>query len=346
MLKVALIGIGEQGWDNILPSLAQIPSISTVATCDIDKQKSDLAARKYGAKSYYDYNTLFEKEKLDAVIVASFPEVHYEVAKISISKGISVFVEKPPTYTTHELEELIELASKQERLVTGVGLNFNYAEALNIVDEFCRKEDFGKIKYISVSHYGNKPKSPIWNLDSVVKSFLLAQAIHPIGLLTKYGKLVKSSDIKTFKNGSDLFVSGNFLLENEKGEQVIGSLTTGNMSPHFMWRIELITDKSMVVRINSLWELEVYDGNKTTKIIDSPKRWKDVYTPSPLSNGYARTGYYHQFNEFFNCIESGRCFSSSFKDLLPVYQILDTLELELTNQDENIREQIYQYNQG
>ncbi len=29
MLKVAVIGIGEQGWDNILPSLAQIPFIST-----------------------------------------------------------------------------------------------------------------------------------------------------------------------------------------------------------------------------------------------------------------------------------------------------------------------------
>jgi predicted dehydrogenase len=54
MLKVAVIGIGEQGWDNILPSLAQIKTISTVATCDIDKNKADLAARNYGAKSYCD----------------------------------------------------------------------------------------------------------------------------------------------------------------------------------------------------------------------------------------------------------------------------------------------------
>jgi predicted dehydrogenase len=341
MLKVAVIGIGEQSWDNILPSLAQIPTITTVATCDIDKNKADLAAMKYGAKSYCDYKLMFDNEELDAIIVASYPDVHYEVAKLALAKGIAIFIEKPPTFTLKELEHLISI--NRYNVTTGVGLNFNYAEAVNIVDELSRKSDFGKIKYLSISHYGNKPKEPLWGLKSTVRSFLLAQAIHPIGFMTKYGETIKTYDIKTINHGGDLFVSGNFLLENSKGDQIIANLTTGNMSPHFMWRVELITDRSIVVRINSLWELEIFDSHKTTNIIDQPKRWKDVWNPSPLSNGYSRTGYLHQFTEFFNCIKSKKKFASSLENLIPVYQILNVLEKELIIEHENIREQIRQY---
>ncbi|MFA5306454.1 MAG: Gfo/Idh/MocA family oxidoreductase [Candidatus Babeliales bacterium] len=106
MLKVAIIGIGKQGWDNILPSLAQIKTISTVATCDIDKNKADLAARNYGAKSYCDYKKMIENEELDAIIVASYPNVHYNVTKLALEKGIAIFIEKPPTFTLEELETL------------------------------------------------------------------------------------------------------------------------------------------------------------------------------------------------------------------------------------------------
>lgn len=337
MLKVAVIGIGEQSWDNILPSLAQIPTVSTVAVCDIEKNKADLAAKKYGAKAYYDYHAMIANEKLDAIIVASYPDVHYKVAKLALNEGIALFVEKPPTFTLEELEEIISL--NKFNVTTGVGLNFNYAEAVNIVDKLSEKKDFGKIKYISISHYGNKPRAPLWGLTSTVKSFLLAQAIHPIGFLTKYGENLLSCDIKTLNVEGNLFVNGSFVLQNSEKEQMIANLTTGNMSPYFMWRIEIITDKSIVVRINSLWELEIYDNSKSTNMIEDRKRWKDVWTPSPLCNGYSRTGYYHQFSQFFECVKHKIPFTSSLENLLPVYRILNILENRLDAHDEIIREQ-------
>jgi len=341
MLKVAVVGIGEQSWDNILPSLAQIHFVLTVAMCDIDKKKADLAAVKYGAKSYADFSEMIENEELDAIIVASYPDVHYKVAQLALKKGIAVFIEKPPTFTLKELKHLISI--NKHNVTTGVGLNFNYAEAVNIFDELLKKEAFGKVKYLSISHYGNKPKKPIWGLKSTVQSFLLAQAIHPVGFITKYGEKIKTYDIKTINKEGDLFVSGNFLLEDAKGDRVIANLTTGNMSPYFMWRAELITDKSIIIRINSLWDFEIFDNNKTTNLIDKTKRWKDVWNPSPLSNGYSRTGYLHQFSEFFTCVKKKRQFASSLESLLPVYHILNILEKELKIEHEDIREQICQY---
>ncbi len=335
MLRVAVIGVGEHGWDNILPSLAQIPSILTVAICDIDKNRADLAAVKYGAKSYYDYNAMIEQEKLDAIIVASYPDIHYKVAKLALEKGIAVFVEKPPTFTLEELENLIR--TNKQHVTTGVGLNFNYAEAVNIVDELSKSRDFGKIKYLSISHYGNKPKEPLWGLESTVKSFLLAQVIHPIGFMVKYGEHVKTCDMNTIHEGGNLLISANFLLENLSGEQVIAHLTTGNMCPYFMWRIEFVTDRAIVIRINSLWEIEIFDKNKVTNLINKTKRWRDVWSPSPLSNGYSRTGYFNQLSEFFSCVRSKKQFASNLERLISVYQILDIVEKNLAKKESVIK---------
>jgi phthalate 4,5-cis-dihydrodiol dehydrogenase len=327
MLRVAVIGVGEHGWDNILPSVAQIQSVLTVSICDIDKDRADLAAAKYGAKSYYDYNVMIEQEKLDAIIVASYPDVHYKVARLALEKGIAVFVEKPPTVT---LEELVKLVSiNKQRVTTGVGLNFNYAEAVNIVDELSQSRDFGKIKYLSISHYGNKPKEPLWGLKSTVKSFLLAQVIHPIGFMVKYGDYVDTCDMNAIHEEGNLLISANFILKNSSGDQVIAHLTSGNMCPYFMWRIEFITDRAIVIRINSLWEIEIFDKNKVTNLIDNPKRWRDVWNPSPLSNGYSRTGYFNQLSEFFSCVRSKKQFASNLESLISVYQILDIVEKKL-----------------
>ena len=327
VLKVAVIGIGEQCWDNILPSLAQIPTISLIATCDIDKNKADLAAMKYGAKAYYNYKSMIEHEELDAIIVACDPYVHYDVAKLALEKDIAIFVEKPPTITRKELETLI--AINKNKVITGVGLNFNYAEAVRMVDRLAKEKDIGRIKHISVSHYGVKPKKPLWGHKSLVKSFLLSQTMHAAGFITKYGAIIKSHDVKASNKNGKIFASGLFHLQNASGDQIIANITTGNLCPHFMWRAELITDKSIVIRINSLWELEIFDSNKTTNLIDTTKRWKDVWNPSPLSTGYSRTGYFTQFDEFFNCVINKKQFSSSFEKLVPAYKVLDILEEEL-----------------
>ena len=170
MLKVAVIGVGEHGWDNILPSLAQIPNVITTAVCDINSNRANLAATKYGAKAYYDYQEMINNELLDSIIVASYPDVHYRVAKLSLKKGIPIFIEKPPTFTMEELQELVSINTEQ--VTTGVGLNFNYAEAVSMVDKLSQEKDFGKIKYLSISHYSNKPQKPFWNLDSI-QQFLL-----------------------------------------------------------------------------------------------------------------------------------------------------------------------------
>jgi hypothetical protein len=89
--------------------------------------------------------------------------------------------------------------------------------------------------------------------------------------------------------------------------------------------MELITDRSKIIRINSLWELELLDSDKKTGLIDDTKRWKDVWHPSPIGNGHKRTGYFHELNYFFECVKINKAFHPNLIDMLSVYQLLDQI---------------------
>ena len=47
--NVAVIGVGEQSWNNLLPSLSVMKHVNLKAVCDIDRGAADTAARNYGA---------------------------------------------------------------------------------------------------------------------------------------------------------------------------------------------------------------------------------------------------------------------------------------------------------
>ena len=52
ILKVGLIGLGEQSWDNLLPSLVLNQGVVIDSVCDIDTQKLNLTKSKYKVKTY------------------------------------------------------------------------------------------------------------------------------------------------------------------------------------------------------------------------------------------------------------------------------------------------------
>src|SRR5215813_13710035 len=76
-LAVAMIGVGSQGYENLMNCSLKIPGIRFVAVCDIWpfwQRRAVKMLEKYNQKvnGYTDYQDMLDKEKtLDAVIVAT-----------------------------------------------------------------------------------------------------------------------------------------------------------------------------------------------------------------------------------------------------------------------------------
>lgn len=64
------------------------------------------------------YNDILEDDKIELVIVNTPDEFHYQMVKEALLKGKHVVVEKPVTLNSKQAEDLVELASKKNLVLT------------------------------------------------------------------------------------------------------------------------------------------------------------------------------------------------------------------------------------
>ena len=114
-MKIAQIGAGVWGVNHVR-TLSEMGVLAAV--CDIDKNKAEELADKYGVKKYDSIDTLLDAEEFDGVVIATPTSTHVDIAKQLISAKKHVFVEKPLTYNSNDGEQLIEMAAKNKILLT------------------------------------------------------------------------------------------------------------------------------------------------------------------------------------------------------------------------------------
>lgn len=105
--------IGAGWWATFahIPAILKHPAAELVAVQCRGLDKAERVARDFGARhACVTVNELLAIEGLDAVIVSSTPNVHYEQAKAALLAGKHVLVEKPMTFTSAESRELTGLA--------------------------------------------------------------------------------------------------------------------------------------------------------------------------------------------------------------------------------------------
>lgn len=333
-LKIGIVGLGEQTIDNLFPSLYLSQLSKVVAICDIDESQLTLIGERTGIGSrYLDYKKMIDCEELDVVVVCSFPDIHYEVSKYAINKGINVFVEKPPTANGEQLIELIHLA-KFKTVKTGVGMNFSYTDSDKLIKEIIGDDEFGEISFISVEHISSKPTTPLWNLETIQESFLLAQLIHPLDYILSFGGVYKNIEVHCSKTYTPFFIQ--VMIEFENG--VIGCLKSGSFYPRFKHEVEIISKTGNTIKAKDLSIVELTKKDISTPFNIAPKNCSILYTPSPLKSGYSRAGYINEFDAFFKFILFNSPYSHSFFDMLPVY---NALELIMDTIDEKNNGQVF-----
>lgn len=127
MIKVGVIGLGEVAQQMHLPILSDLEDrFELVAVGDVSPSLVDFISKKYHVKGYLSAQELINDPNVEAVLVLSPDQHHGEYAKAAMRAGKSVFIEKPVTICTQELDELIEV-EKETNALAMVGYMRRYA---------------------------------------------------------------------------------------------------------------------------------------------------------------------------------------------------------------------------
>jgi len=149
-LKVGVIGAGWWATYAHIPAIKAHPRAELFAVQSRSQGKADKVARDFGAAhAVTDPVALLDLPGLDAVVIATTPNMHHVQAKAALERGKHVLLEKPMTFTAAEAKELCELAeAKGVQLL--ISCPWHFTPHGMEVREMIRRGDLGEIRMISI----------------------------------------------------------------------------------------------------------------------------------------------------------------------------------------------------
>lgn len=115
-LKIGVVGVGHMGRIHALKLLG-MEDVALLGIADTADTCLDGLTHQHKTNCFKDHRELFD---VQAVVIATPTETHYDIAKDFMEHGIHVFMEKPITATPEQARELIALADAR-KLVFQIG---------------------------------------------------------------------------------------------------------------------------------------------------------------------------------------------------------------------------------
>lgn len=103
-VHIGLVGVGKIARDQHIPSIAGNADFALAAVASRHGHVD-------GVPNYPDIETMLDSQpELEAIAICTPPQVHYEAARLALSRGKHVLLEKPPCASVLQLDNLVRLA--------------------------------------------------------------------------------------------------------------------------------------------------------------------------------------------------------------------------------------------
>jgi len=137
-LRVGVIGVGHLGEYHV-QKYKEMSNVELVGVVDALPDRADVIARRYDVKAYSRHEKILDM--VDAVSLAVPTEMHFEVAKDVLSKGVHLLIEKPISYELEPADTMINIA-REKNLVFQVGLVERFNPAVEKMESLLNRPVF------------------------------------------------------------------------------------------------------------------------------------------------------------------------------------------------------------
>src|SRR4051812_44059565 len=116
---------------------------------DVDEGLAQRRSAEWSCATYESLDALLADGDIEAVLVLTPTQLHFEHARAALLAGKHVLVEKPVSRSSDEIEQLIELAAKQSRVCIP-GHNYAYIPEYRRIKRLVRSDDLGIVRLVAV----------------------------------------------------------------------------------------------------------------------------------------------------------------------------------------------------
>ena len=247
-VRLALVGCGYWG-PKVLRAAATLPEVEVTAVVDRDLERAEAAKRHFPAARAWRSLADALAADVDAVIVATEPASHRELADEALAAGKHALVEKPLALTAAECRQLGAQA-REAGLVLMAGHTFRFSPAVEHVRGLLERDELGQLYYIDSQRLNlgrvRRDVDAVWNF-----------APHDVSIINHWlgraPSAVRCHGYDYLQDGVDDV--GFLILEYD--QSAVAHVHVSWLSPSKVRRMTVVGSKKMVV----------YDDVATEKIV-------------------------------------------------------------------------------
>ncbi len=175
-MTLAVVGIGYWG-PNLLRVLYDLEDVRVKWICDLQEDRLCRYARRYrDIATTTEVERLFTDGEVDAILIATPVNTHFELAARSLEARKHTFVEKPLAPSTEAAQRLVDMADARG-LELMCGHTFLYSPAVRTVKRMLDDGELGEVFFVSSSRVNlglhQRDVSVVWDLGPHDFSILL-----------------------------------------------------------------------------------------------------------------------------------------------------------------------------
>lgn len=323
MVKIAVIGAGYWG-KNLVRNFYELGALKTV--CDKHQELKLQYLTKYPEINFIeDFQAVIEDKTIEAIVIATPAETHYDLVRQALLVGKHVFVEKPLALNVAQGEELISLAGQKD-LILMVGHILHYHPAVLKLKQLIDGGELGKIQYI----YSNRLNiGKIRSEENILWSFAPHDISVILMLLNEFPIHIQANDAEYLqKNVADVTLT---FLRFASG--VNAHIFVSWLHPFKEQKLIVVGDKQMAV----------FDDVCQEKLLLYPHsiEWKERV---PVASKAQPIGVPFQFEEplraecqhFLTCIQEKKQPRTNGQEGLQVLRVLQACQESLRMHGEKV----------
>ncbi len=154
-IKIGVVGLGRIGMTVHRTCLKARPDrFTVVAACDLIPERNERYAQEFGCRTYENIEDLIHDPEVEVVDIATRSCDHYKHAKMALTAGKSVLVEKPFCESYEQARELVMLGSQPAGPKIYVRHNRRFEEGFIKINEIIDSGILGEVYEIRLARNG------------------------------------------------------------------------------------------------------------------------------------------------------------------------------------------------
>jgi myo-inositol 2-dehydrogenase/D-chiro-inositol 1-dehydrogenase len=176
-IRIGVIGTGGIAQGH-MERFAAMEGVELVAFCDVQAERAQAAAQKFGGRAYTDWRQMYDAEDLTALAIFTPPFAHGEMEIEACRRGLHLFIEKPVALDT-EMARPILAAVQESGVITAVAYKYRWDDHVQKARQLLAGRTIG---LVAGWFWGGTPGTPWWRIKALSGGQMVEQTTHIVDM--------------------------------------------------------------------------------------------------------------------------------------------------------------------